>query len=153
MTNVRLGTEADWDDLVPLCIQFHQANGMAPLDLEVLRENVIRSAKQNLLLIAENDDGEAVGLLPLVQCRYSYSREHYLNDVLFYVKPGVSGVGKELMAAAREIAETLGEIAVLSVVNSKRTHGRIAAIFGWAPIGYVVRLKTRGAHDGMVLRG
>lgn len=141
---IRFGSETDWSAIVPLMEDFHRENGLAPLDLEVLKRNVIRCASRNMLLLAE-EDGQIVGVLPLVECSWSYAQGYFLNDLLFYVAPQARGghVGAELSNAAAAIAEELGVLAFLSVTNPERAgkRGRIAEIFGWAPIGYVVALS------------
>lgn len=144
----RLAEEDDFDAMLPLLAEFHAENAIALLDIGVLEQNIVACASRGHVLIAE-DDGEVVGILPLLVSQWFFSSEHFIVDMCFYVRPDhrdASSIGRHLLNWALSVGDTVGLPVYIRVNNpgKMKRRGRVATIEGFVPIGYVLRLSKGG---------
>ena len=115
----------------------------APVDPAILYETILHTMTDGAAMMALLD-GTLAGYLGIVATPYSYSRERFLVDTGFFVRPEYRGgdVARALLAEARGIADHAR--LVLKIVDTnvakRRRPGRAAItaeIIGYRPAGRV----------------
>lgn len=126
--------------------QFHAEQGLAPLNIEKFRRLVMGQIDLELVFVADLD-GEIIGGIGLRESEYSYSDHTYLHDFFIYILPEHRGGPEmgEFFAIARELSEAFGITCYLAVTNPDKMRLRAATLFGWAPVGYIMKLRVGDA--------
>lgn len=140
--------EKTFCEIFALLIEFHREGGLAPLDLDDMSRNAYLTLTEGMTLVARDDDGAIAGMLALHDVKFWYSKTHHLRDAWFYVKPQYRGgdVGKELMQAAKKIADDKAMLLFIDVNNPDRRPKRTKALIscqtaGYVPIGFSLQLR------------
>jgi len=140
--------EKTFCEVFALLIEFHREGGLAPLDLDDMSRNAYLTLTEGMTLVARDDDGAIAGMLALHDVKFWYSKTHHLRDAWFYVKPQYRGgdVGKELMQAAKKIADDKAMLLFIDVNNPDRRPKRTKALIscqtaGYVPIGFSLQLR------------
>lgn len=154
MISYRLAEPEDFDAMLPMFAEFHAENGVAPLDIGVLEQNILSCTSRGMVYIAE-DEGQVIGAIALVAPQWFYSTLNFIVDLCFYVLPQYRAapgrrsaegpVGAELLRWAASVSEHADLPIYIRVNNPGKMRGRVAMIEGFVPVGYVTRLKKRGS--------
>jgi GNAT superfamily N-acetyltransferase len=152
--------EAAFLEIAGLAEALQKQGGYAPPDYKKMADDIYATMKQGMTWLARAapdapNAGEALGALGLEEVAFRYSRETYLQDVGFYVKPQsrASQVGAALMAEACKEGERRGKIVLIEITSPDRRRkafhtesGVVTQIAGFVPVGYVLRLGARAAR-------
>ena len=140
--------EATFCEVFGLLIEFHREGGLAPLDLDDMSRNAYLTLTEGMTLLARDDNGAIIGTLALHEVKFWYSKTHHLRDAWFYVKPQYRGgeVGKDLMQAAKSIADDKNMLLFIDVNNPDRRPKKTKATLvcqtaGYVPIGFSLQLR------------
>ena len=140
--------EATFCEVFGLLIEFHREGGLAPLDLDDASRNTYLTLTEGMTLVARDDNGAIIGMLALHELKFWYSKARHLRDAWFYVKPQYRGgdIGKDLMQAAKKIADDKNMILFIDVSNPDRRPKRTKATLacqtaGYVPIGFSLQLR------------
>lgn len=145
----RAGTdEQSFIDVFTLLVELHKEGGFAPMNSQKAAEQVYSVLQQGMTLLARNERGEPVGVLPLIEVDFWYSDETFLFGKSFYVKPRYrrGRVGVELLKAAREEGERRNKLVFIETDNPDRKPKKTRAALvmqsaGFVPLGYSIRLR------------
>jgi GNAT superfamily N-acetyltransferase len=119
-----------------------------PVNPEKVMAHIVNCAQhpgENIVLMAVVE-GCLAGVLILVEEPYWYSDDTLLVDRPFYVLPKYRGadVGRELIRAARFIADQSDMMVLIAETNPNRPRGiksdmqRVASLMGYTPAGAVL---------------
>lgn len=139
--------EASFIEAFELMVALHREGGFAPLDGEKSAAGVYTALKDGATWLARID-GKAIGVLSLVELPFWYSKDTYLQDAGFYVRPKFRKrrVGVELMKAAREEGQRRNKIVLITVTSPDRRPKKTpmsleSQIAGFVPLGYTIKLR------------
>jgi hypothetical protein len=137
--------EGIFKEVLALCLGLYRDNGIAPLNTQKLARHTFDVIAQGMTFITRVD-GQAVGVLGLVEVGYSYSDETYLKDAGIWLMPEhrKGRAFEMLLAAARAEAEKRGKVLKIYFTNPDRAakrRGRVVEgeILGFVPAGYAMR--------------
>ncbi len=144
----RLATDADLPEIMRLLVQFHELNGLAPLDPARVAEAVDDCMAEAMLWVEDAPEGSGLaGLIGIAETGlwYAASSVRTLTDLFFYVQAehGSAGVGFRLASAARVEAERRNLPLFLISFNPERAgkRGRRGSIWGFIPVGWLTVLR------------
>lgn len=147
---IRTAEPSDWPLLKPIFQRYHAEKGMAPLNMDKFRGLAMRQIERDLVLVAERD-GNLIGGLGLLEAAWAYSDWTFLADFFMYLLPEARGGAElgELVQAAKDIAEAFGVPCFLTIRDETRAarRGKIADLFGFIPVGYIVSLGLRAGIE------
>jgi GNAT superfamily N-acetyltransferase len=148
-------------EVFEMSLALQKQGGYAPPDEEAIARDVWATMAQGMTWIAraapgEPNAGEPLGALGLEEIRFRYSRETFLSNPGFYVRPEYRkvGVGEALIARARQEGEARGKVVLIVVTSPDRgakrkafrtEAGLVAQIAGFVPMGYVLKLTGAGS--------
>lgn len=145
----RAGTdETSFMEVFDLLVALHKEGGYAPMNVKKAIAQTYGVLQQGMTLVARNEDGEAVGVLPLMEVDFWFADESFLLGRSFYVRPKYrrGRVGVQLLQAAREEGERRNKLVFVELDNPDRKPKKTKASLviqqaGFVPLGYTLRLR------------
>lgn len=141
--NIRIGTPADLDRIMPVLMRLHAENGMVDADNTKILSDVWSALNQDRGLIAfiEGDGGVIEGVVVLRIGKLWYSDRDVLEEKLVYVPPefrnAKGGRARRLCDFTKGVADKMGIPLIIGIISNERTKGKMRLyerIFG-APAG------------------
>lgn len=137
-------TEANFKGLTKIMLGYHREVGVLPLDPGKAMEQMLWHLQFGKVWAARVE-GEIVATLAIKPELTWYSSLPILTSSWFYITEPHrnSGVQKMLLNAAKEYAQEIDQILMVSYENYRRAKGRglFKELVGFVPVGYDVRLK------------
>lgn len=140
--------EQTFIDVFELLVKLHGEGGFDVLDSDEASRNAYRVLSEGMTLVARDDNGKAIGTLGLVELKFWYSKQTFLQDGWFFVLPKhrKGRVGVELMRAARAIADEKTKMLFVTVNNPDRRVKKTKMTLqsqtaGYVPVGYTIQAR------------
>jgi hypothetical protein len=128
VTAVRLATKKDEDELMGLCKELHEDNGLFSFNEDMVRGMLGRAFERRGGIIGAIDhDGKIAGCIYLLLSNFWYSQDHHLEELFSYIRPPFrkSSYATDLIVFAEHCAKTLSIPLVIGVLTSKRMEAKV----------------------------
>ena len=127
MTEVRLATLADKDNLLKLCSMLHSENALFPMDEQLVSDKLDHALKAQggiVGVIGSPDDLEACIYVELA--KFWYTKYYHLEEFWSFVRPDKrqSNHAKNLISFAKKTADRLKLPLVIGIVSNHRTEAK-----------------------------
>lgn len=145
----RAGTdEKSFVDVFELLIDLHKEGGYAPMNERKAIAQTYAVLQEGMTLVARNKEGQAIGVLPLMEVPFWYSDVTFLMARDLYVRPRYrrGKVLHELLREARKEAERRNKLLFIEIDNPDRRQKKtktslVAQQAGFVPLGYTLQLR------------
>jgi hypothetical protein len=125
---VRLAQRSDEPQLISLCKELHEDNGIFSMDDDLVREMLYRTfdRKGGIIGVVDGED-EIAGAILMMLSNFWYSREIHLEELFNFVRPKYrkSNFARELLEFAKSCQRTLGVPLFTGIVTNKRVATKV----------------------------
>ena len=125
---VRAGTRADEADMLALCHELHQENGLFEMEDDRVRAMLDRAYNgQGAIIGIIDGDGEIAGAICVVISSMWYRSPEHLEELFNYVRPKyrTTKTAKALVRFAKECTDKTGLPIVIGIVTNKRLEAKV----------------------------
>src|SRR5215469_8131893 len=130
MSEVRLATRQDEEQLMALCHALHADNGLFSMDEDMVRAMLHRAFdRQGGIVGVIDGDKELAAAIYMLLSNFWYSRDNHLEELFSFIRPpyrnGRYHYIDQLADFAKDCATKIGIPLVIGVVTNKRTEPKV----------------------------
>ena len=128
LPSVRVGTRVDEADLMALCHELHQDNGMFEMEDDRVRAMLDRAYnRQGGVIGIVDGDGEIAAAIYMTISSMWYRSPEHLEELFNFVRPKYRNTkaGKALMRFAKECSDKTGLPLIIGIVTNKRLEAKV----------------------------
>lgn len=128
MTQVRIATPADADQIFGLCEMIHDEIGHSPMDPDRVREHIrLATTGQDGIMGVIEEDGRVCGCIFLALMPIWYSKDWQLVELFNFVHPDHrrSDYAASLIAFAKGIAQQMNLMLMIGVTTNHRMEAKV----------------------------
>lgn len=125
---VRLATREDEEDLMNLCRELWEENGMFSMSDDLVRMMLHRAfSKQGGIIGVIGEKGKLEGCISIILGTLWYSTEWHLEELFNYVRPQFrkSDRAKQLIQFAKKMSDEVGIPLIIGVISNERTEAKV----------------------------
>lgn len=125
---VRLATREDEPELMQLCRELHQENGVFDIDEDLVRAMLYQSFdKKGGIVAVIGAPGEIQACISLILSSFWYCRQFHIEELFSYVRPAYrkSDNAKRLIDYAKKCSDDIEIPLVIGVISNERTESKV----------------------------
>lgn len=125
---VRVGTRADEADILALCHELHQDNGLFEMENSKVLDMLHRAYdRQGGVIGVVDGDGEIAGAIYMTISSMWYRSTEHLEELFNFVRPKYRNTktAKALMRFAKECSDKTGLPLIIGIVTNKRLEAKV----------------------------
>lgn len=125
---VRIADPCDEEEIMGLCMQLHEENGIFPVNKDKVRAMLRRAFERDGgVLGAIGESGKIEALIFMLVSTFWYSDQHHLEELFSYVHPDYrkSRNAVDLMGFAKWCSDQSGFPLVIGVISNERTEEKV----------------------------
>jgi hypothetical protein len=127
-TRVRIATAEDEEEIMELCRELHEENGLFSLNEEKVRETLRKAFnRQGNLIGVIGEKGSIQAVVCMILSSFWYSDDPHWEELWAYVVPEYrkSNNAKDLIAFAKWTSENSNMPLLMGIMSDHRTEGKV----------------------------